>query len=417
MNLLVLTSSRADFGILQPLLVELDDTDGIDLGLLVSGTHLAPAHGLTVTDVERSGLPIVARAEILDRSPPPSGTPAGPGSDAVPSGEDWRQAAGVLGRAVDTFAGVIDDHGPHRALVLGDRFEAFGFAAACHLAGLPVAHLHGGEVTTGAFDDGFRHSITKFSSLHLVAAEPFRRRVIQLGEHPDTVHTVGALGLDAIRQRMTGRRHLRRTSTAVVAYHPATRSDEWELEMITTILKACQAADLERIVITRPNVDPGAGEINRVIDEHLDVAGVEVHESLGSERYLDELATCQVLIGNSSSGIIEAPFLGTPSINVGHRQDGRPRHPTTTDLPAPSVGDLVAAIERTNGAAEEPLLPTVYGNGRSARRAAALIAGDDWAGGSKHFFDLALGRLPEPRTEPLDLDAHDDLGLVGGRER
>lgn len=391
MKLLALTSTRADFGILRPLLDDLHATDVVDLGLLVTGTQLSAAHGSTVTEVERSGLPIAARAPIL---PSPGSTPISP---ITP---EWRIAASTLARSIEVFADVVDRYQPDRALVLGDRFEAFGFATACHLADVPLAHIHGGEVTTGAFDDGFRHGITKLSALHLVAAEAFRRRVIQLGEDPASVHTIGALGLDAIRRRLAGRPAIDRRATAIVTYHPATRSDEWGAETMSAILRACLGAELDRIIVTRPNVDPGSAEINRVIDEHRTTPRIEIHASLGSARYLDEVARAQVVIGNSSSGIIEAPFLGTPSIDVGHRQDGRPRARSTIDLPQPTVTDLIAAIERTAGAASEALQPTVYGDGHAAGRAVDLIAAD-WGLDPKPFFDLtdlAPAARPSPST-------------------
>lgn len=371
MKLLVFTSTRADYGILRPLLNLLDADEKIQLELLVTGTHLSTAHGLTRKEIVSDGYEISYDAAIL------------------PEGDDgWRRTVSALSIALDEYGSAICALEPDAALVLGDRYEAFAFASVCYLARVPLVHLHGGEVTVGAADEGFRHSITKLSNVHLVAAEEFRDRVIQLGESPESVHNIGALGLDAIRVALGGQR-LNRNETALVTYHPATLLDEDPGLMVEAIVGGCLMAGMPRIVLTLPNADHGASRIRTALRQFESEPSIEIHESLGSARYLRELATCRVVLGNSSSGIIEAPFLGTPTINIGGRQDGRPRSPSVIDLANPTVSEVSDSIHRVVSLKlREPFMPTIYGDGHSAQRALELVRGLDLNAGAKRFRDL-----------------------------
>jgi len=366
---LVFTSTRADYGILRPLLFACEASADIDCSLLVTGTHLSATHGYTLNDVRADGFAIECEAPIL--------------SETV----GWRGTAETMATAYGQFADAVDESSPDLAIVLGDRFEAFVFASVCHIARVPLVHLHGGEVTEGSIDDSFRHSMSKFADLHLVAAEEFRTRVVQLGEDPTAVHNVGALGLDSIRSAVKGL-PLERSSTALVTFHPATLSDEDPGRSMQAIVDACLAYGLDRVVVTAPNVDAGAERITDVLATYAGSERVEVHASLGSERYLRELASCAVVVGNSSSGIIEAPFLGTPTVNVGSRQDGRPREKTVIDVSNPTTERLIEAIGRALALTTPALRPTVYGDGMAAPRCLAAILAFEAPRAGKQFRNL-----------------------------
>ncbi|MEZ5342983.1 MAG: UDP-N-acetylglucosamine 2-epimerase, partial [Acidimicrobiales bacterium] len=248
-RLLVFTSARSDYGILRPLLRRLQAASELELGLFVTGTHLEEAHGATVTEIEADAMPIVARERI------------------VSSDDSWVGSARLTSRSIEASAAVLDRWQPDLALVLGDRVEALGFAIACHYAQLPLAHLHGGEVTSGAIDDSCRHAITKFASLHLAAAAEFGDRIVQLGERPESVHVIGALGLDSILedQRLIGESP-RDTGRVLVTYHPATSGDEGSLETATAMLHACIEADPLEVLVTLPNADHGSDLVRTAID-------------------------------------------------------------------------------------------------------------------------------------------------------
>ncbi len=373
-SLLVFTGTRADYGIMRPLLALLAD-EAIETSLLVSGTHLSPQHGMTADEIERDGHRVQARIPVLDDSMQDAGT---------------SPLAHSIGVGVQRYADELRARRPSIALVLGDRFEAFAFAVACHIERIPVAHLHGGEVTAGAIDDGFRHSISKFASLHLVASEEFRQRLLRLGEHPATVHTVGALGLDSLRAELE---HLPATADRqqiLLAYHPATAADEPPAATIERLVTAARETG-RPILATGPNADPGGDEIRAVLQRHADSGHLDFVESLGSVLFVRSLNTSAVMIGNSSAGIIEAPFAGVATVNVGVRQLGRPRASSVLDSDA-DAPNLSALIERAAATRPPRLGDTPYGNGHASVAALhALLDPSAWAAPTKHFYDGAGG--------------------------
>jgi UDP-hydrolysing UDP-N-acetyl-D-glucosamine 2-epimerase len=361
----VLTATRAEYGLLSGLLRELDDREEVELQLVVSGTHLAPEFGRTAGLIDADGFPAAATVEMLLSSDTGVG------------------AAKSLGLAVMGLAEALDRLRPDVLVLLGDRYEILAAAGAAALLSVPVAHIGGGESSEGAVDESVRHAVTKLSHLHFVAAEPFARRVVQLGEEPWRVHVVGALGVDNIvRLPLLDRSALQAAigvalgaPTIAVTYHPATLSPDGTgagLEAVFAALDACPEAT---VVFTEPNADPGGHAVRQRIRQYAaDRRGsTAVFGTLGQLRYLSLLRHADVVLGNSSSGIIEAPALGTPTVNVGDRQRGRLRAPSVLDVaetPAAVVAGLRRALDPDLAAAAAA---SPYGTGGTAARIADVL--------------------------------------------
>lgn len=311
----VFTATRAEYGLLRGLIARLRADQAFELQLIVAGMHLSPEFGRTIGEIEADGLMPDARVEMLLSSDTAVGV------------------AKSMGLGCIGFADALDRLRPDVLLVLGDRFEALAVAQVALVMGIPIAHLHGGEVTSGAYDDSIRHAITKMASVHFVAAPDYRRRVIQLGEHPDRVHVVGALGLDALHEGPGPDFTLVAAelgldplgSPALATYHPVTASSEDTIATCSAMLDALLAAEGLQTVITYPNADNGGRALIDLLNRY---GAAHPHRlfivpSLGMRRYKAVLRQAAFVIGNSSSGIIEAPSAGIPSVNVGERQAGR----------------------------------------------------------------------------------------------
>lgn len=378
----VFTGTRAEYGLLHWLLRGLDDDPAADLAVIVGGMHLSPEFGLTVRDVEADGLPIVARVEMLLSSDTPVGVAKSVG-------------LGVLGVA-DALAAAR----PDVLVVLGDRFEVLAAAQAALLLGVPVAHVHGGEVTEGAVDESIRHAVTKMAHLHFTAAERFRRRVLQLGEDPARVHVVGAPGLDWVarldplpRADLEAALGLPLTPPVLlVTYHPATAGDEDPEEAVGALLAALDRLPEATVVATGSNADAGGRAVRRALEAWASGRqGATVHGSLGQRRYLSLLARCDAVVGNSSSGIIEAPALGTPTVDVGTRQRGRPRATSVTRCPvdAAAIERAVRAVLDPDAPAHRPDPAPPYGRGGASDLIKSHLLAADLTGITlKRFHDL-----------------------------
>lgn len=333
----VFTGTRAEYGILRPLLRTILQKPELHLQLLVSGMHLSPEFGLTVREIEGDGFSIDERVEMLLSSDTPLGT--------VKSA-----ALGLMG-----IAEAIGRLAPDILVLLGDRFEAFAAAAAAYLLGVPVAHLHGGEVTEGAVDEGLRHAVTKMSALHFTATEEYRRRVIQLGEDPSAVFNVGALGVEEIRHLpLLSRPELEKSlgvplgeRSVLVTFHPVTQEAGSAKEQIGALLEALDRLPLSRILFTKANADAEGRLINALLEEYVASRPekASLFASLGQLRYLSAIRHCEAVIGNSSSGLIEAPSLGIPTVNIGNRQKGRVRGASVIDC-EPAADTIEAACRR-----------------------------------------------------------------------
>ena len=311
----VFTGTRAEYGLLYWLMKDIQASKQLKLQVIVSGMHLSPEFGETWRQIEADGFPVDAKVEMLLSSDTPVGVVKSIG-------------LGTIG-----FADALDRLRPDLLVVLGDRFEALAVVQAALIMRIPVAHLHGGEITEGAYDDAIRHAISKMASLHFTAAEAYRQRVVQMGESPETVFNVGAIGLD----------HLLRTAPMtqtelsaslgfalrkpyfLVTYHPVTIVDEDPEETFLSTLAAIDRFPDYQVLLTYPNADNGGRKIIPLLEDyaHRHPGRAAAVPSLGFKRYLSALRGAAAMIGNSSSGIIEAPSFGIPTINIGARQQGR----------------------------------------------------------------------------------------------
>ena len=311
----VVTGSRADYGLLYWLMQEIREDSDLNLQVVATGMHLSPEFGNTYKLIEADGFDIDARVEMLLSSDSPVGVAKSVG-------------VGVIG-----FADAFDRLKPDIILILGDRFEILAAAQAAFLSLIPVAHISGGELTEGVVDDAIRHAITKFSVLHFTANEVYRNRVIQLGEKPDTVFNVGEIGLDTIRRMsFLSRQELEaelsvefKENVFLITYHPETADAGNVREKCKCLLSALSGFKNATLIFTKTNADASGRIINRLFMEFAAVHKERTlyYDVMGSLRYLSALRVADVVIGNSSSGIVEAPSLKTPTVNVGIRQKGR----------------------------------------------------------------------------------------------
>jgi GDP/UDP-N,N'-diacetylbacillosamine 2-epimerase (hydrolysing) len=332
----VLTGSRADYGLLRPLLQELRDGAAVQLQLIATGAHLAPEFGSTYREIEADGFS-VDRAIDLQLG---DDTPVGVGH--------------AMGRALSGLADVLAALRSDLLVLLGDRYEVLCAAAAALVARVPIAHLHGGEITEGAFDDAIRHAVTKMSHLHFVAAEEYRRRVLQMGESADRVFLVGGLGVDAItRLELLDRPALERelgfrfcAKSLLITFHPATLDPTESSTQIAELLAALAPLDDTTLIFTMPNADPGNRAIAAAIDAFAAAhPNAAVFTSLGQRRYFSCVRQVDGVLGNSSSGLTEVPTFGKVTINVGDRQRGRLRANSVFDC-EPDRQSIAEALRR-----------------------------------------------------------------------
>jgi len=377
----VVTGTRAEYGLLKPVISLLHDDPEVDLQLVATGTHLSPGHGMTVTEIERDGFKPDARVEI-DLS------------------DDSR--LGVARAMAETTAKMsvaLNDLRPDLVLVLGDRYEILATAQAAMILAIPIAHIHGGEVTNGAFDDSIRHAITKMSALHFVATQEYARRVVQLGEQPGTVFNVGALGVDLATSTKTVTHEVLESTlkhdltkpVLLVTFHPTTRSGVSSKDEISEVLAALENFAYCSIVFTGVNADPGSAEIKNQIASFVarDPEKRSMHDSLGQVNYFSLMKISDVVVGNSSSGIIEAPAMHVPTVNIGSRQDGRMRADSIIDVPTHSAQIQTAIETALSPSWRERAAKTsgVYGAGNCAKTIADTLKTAN-LGVQKTFFDL-----------------------------
>lgn len=364
----VVTGSRAEYGLLYWLLKDLQADSRVTLQLAVTGMHLSPEFGLTVRQIEADGFTPDARVEMLLSSDSNTGI------------------AKSMGLGIIGFADALERLRPDLLVVLGDRFEVFAAAQAAMVARVPIAHIHGGELTEGLIDEAIRHSVTKMSHFHFVAAEPYRKRVIQLGEAPERVWNVGAPGLDAI----VGTAFLDRQALSasigfnlnrpyfLLTYHPVTLADVRAGGGISALLEALESFPEQGLLITGVNADSGNGAIQDALRVFSGRHPGRAHccVSLGQQRYLSAMSHAEVVIGNSSSGLIEAPALKVATVNIGDRQRGRIRAASVIDVAEEPLA-IAAGIRR---ALSEPFRAIVrevecpFGSGGASARIASILA-------------------------------------------
>lgn len=310
----VLTATRAEYGLLKPIILELKKDAECDVRVVVTGAHLSPEFGLTYKEIQEDNIFIDEKIEILLSADTPSAI------------------SKSMGLAMISFADYFKNLEPDMLIVLGDRYESLAVCCVAMNQRIPITHLYGGETTQGAIDESIRHAITKMSYLHFTSTEIYRNRIIQLGEEPGRVFNVGSIGVENIRKnKLMSKAELEESIKwslakpyAVVTYHPVTLGDKCSEDQIKQLLLALDLNPEYQYIITKGNSDADGRIINQMIDEYaLDHENCKVVSSLGVNRYLSAIKHSVMVIGNSSSGIIEVPSFKIPTINIGERQKGR----------------------------------------------------------------------------------------------
>ena len=309
------TGTRAEYGLLKPLIEQFMSDPNVDTGLIVTGMHLCKEYGNTIEVIQSDNMPIWDTIDILLSS------------------NTQCSIVKSMGLALLGFSESLNKIKPDILILLGDRFEAFCAAAAAVVLNVPIAHIHGGELTEGAIDDAFRHAITKMSYLHFASTEEYRKRIIQMGEEPDRVFNVGSLGVENIRKlKLLDRDELQKElgidlskPYCVCTFHPETLEPDKTIDHLYELIGALDKVNNQAIIFTGSNADSKGKKINQIIKSFVDERRSRTYFflNLGQLKYLSLLKYAQFVVGNSSSGIIEAPALGIPTINIGSRQNGR----------------------------------------------------------------------------------------------
>jgi GDP/UDP-N,N'-diacetylbacillosamine 2-epimerase (hydrolysing) len=364
----IVTGTRAEYGGLRWVMDGVRAYAGLVLQILVTGMHLSPEFGLTFQEIEDDGFSIDEKVEMLLSADTSTGIARSVG-------------LGVMG-----IADALNRLKPDIVVLLGDRYELLAAATAAMILRIPIAHLHGGEVTEGAFDDCIRHAITKMSHLHFVAAEDYRRRVIQMGEDPERVYLVGGLGVDAIKRAdLLDRKALEAElglqlgqKSLLVTHHPVTRGDVDSVAEQRELLAALATLDDVTLIFTMPNADTGGRELADDIKQFVAThPRAKSFVSLGQQRYLSCLKHVDGVVGNSSSGLCEAPTFNIGTINIGARQDGRLKAQSVIDC-VPERDAIIAAIQKLYSADFQRMLhagvTNPYGDGGASEKIVNVLA-------------------------------------------
>lgn len=313
----VVTGTRAEYGLMSRLIRMINDSDTIKLQLIATNMHLSSRYGNTYKEILADGINIDRQVPIIDER----------------AGDNATETLFSMSRALQGFAEAYAELQPDMVLLLGDRYEILAAATAAMIERIPIAHIHGGEITEGAYDDAIRHSITKMSHLHFPSTEEYRRRIIQMGEQPEMVFNVGALGVENIKKLPlmtkeeieTDLQFTINEKTILVTYHPVTLGNHTAEQDIKNFIEALEERTDLRIIFTMPNSDTGgqtiADAINAFVANNADRA--KAYKSLGVIRYLSLMKYAGAVVGNSSSGVLEVPSFGIPTLNIGDRQKGR----------------------------------------------------------------------------------------------
>lgn len=357
----IVTATRAEYGILRPLIEELGKEKEFEVQLLVTGTHLSEKHGATQKEILEDGSNIYRKIPILE------------------SGNEPRDVSFTMANAIREFAVYFAEEKPDILIILGDRTEMLGICCAAMNERIPIAHLHGGELTEGAVDDCVRHAITKMSYLHFPATEIYRKRIIQMGEQPERVHAVGALGVENILKTKLltyedvcgqigipmGRKYV------VVTFHPVTLEDNTVEAQTEALIQAMGQTKQYFYLITKANADAGGDVVNTMFEDFANrTENVKLVASLGMLKYLSAVKYSAFVLGNSSSGIIEAPALGTPTVNIGDRQKGR-LMPETVINCENKVSDILSAMATAEDIVHRPSY--LYGDGTASKKMTQII--------------------------------------------
>lgn len=362
----IMTATRAEYGLLRNIIYKLNKNENFNTKVVVTGMHLSPEFGLTYKEIENDGLNIDDKIEILLSSDTPT------------------SVSKSMGLAIISFSEYFERVKPDLLVVLGDRYETLAVCCAAMNSRIPIAHLHGGETTEGAIDECIRHCITKMSYLHFTSTKLYRRRVVQLGEDPSRVFNVGAPGVENIlKTKLLTKNNLENEigfkldkPYAVVTFHPVTLEENNVENEFKQILDACSKCDDMKFIFTKANSDSNGRIINYMIDKFaFNNNNVVAFESLGMIRYLSAIKYSHMVIGNSSSGIIEAPVFKVPTINIGDRQKGRLQGDTVINCITDSKQILLAIEKAMNMEFREKIknCENLYGDGNTSEKVVNII--------------------------------------------
>jgi len=362
----VITGTRAEYGLLRRVIQGIWDAPELTLQIIATGMHLSPEFGLTYREIDNDGFRIDRKVEMLTSSDTPVGI------------------AKSMGLGLIGFADALNELRPDLIVVLGDRFEIFVAVSAALVARIPVAHLHGGETTEGAFDEALRHSITKMSQLHFVAAEAYRQRVIQLGEQPERVFLVGGLGVDNIKHlKLLDRAELEASldfklgqKSLLITFHPVTLEESTAAEQMSELLAALSALNDTQLIFTLPNADTDGRALIKMVEQFVETHhNARAYASLGHMRYLSCITHVDGVVGNSSSGLTEVPWFKKGSINIGKRQRGRLQAASVINC-EPSRPSIQSALQKLYSLDFQESLSQVvhpYGQGGATKRVLDIL--------------------------------------------
>ena len=336
MTIAILTATRAEYGLLSPIIKRMLQDDDINAKVLVTGAHLSPEFGFTYKEIEEDGVTIDKKIEILAK------------------GDTGAAVSQTMGNALIKFGEYFECERPDALLVLGDRYETLAVCIAAMNAQIPVIHLYGGETTQGAIDEAIRHSISKMSYLHFTSTDEYRHRVIQLGENPNRVFAVGAIGVEnALSLPLLSKNELEQSlgfsldkPYVVATYHPVTLETISLDDQISDFFRAIEIRSNYTYIITKANADAGGRRVNELLEKFAKgKTNIHIVDSLGVKRYLSALKYCYMVMGNSSSGITEVPSFHIPTINIGDRQKGRTHAETVIDCKS-DTDSILSAMEK-----------------------------------------------------------------------
>ena len=362
----ILSATRAEYGLLKPIIKGLSAIDEFNVRIVVTGAHLSPEFGLTYREIEKDGFSIDEKIEILLSSDSPA------------------SISKSMGLALIGFADYFQRVNPFLLIVLGDRYETIAVALAAMNQRVPIVHLYGGETTEGAIDESIRHAITKLSYLHFTSTEENRKRVIQLGEHPERVYNVGAIGIENIKsENLLSKNELEQElgmsltdKFALVTFHPVTLENNSSQTQIEALLDVCIKYSSIKFIFTKANADSEGRLINQLIGEYSKkYLNILLFASLGTVKYLSAMRYSLMVIGNSSSGLVEAPSFGIPTVNIGDRQKGRIQASSVINC-EPNINSIQKAIEialSEEFATIAKFTANPYGDGKTSKKIVEII--------------------------------------------
>lgn len=335
----VVTATRAEFGLLCPVLRKLLGVSGFDIRIVATGMHLSPEFGLTYKEIENAGMKIDRKIEMQLSS------------------DSTVAMSKTMGVAMISFADYFQESKPDFLILIADRYETLSVAATAMCMQIPIIHLYGGEITEGAIDESIRHAISKMSYLHFATTESYRKRIIQMGENPERVFNVGGLGVENIKTcELFSRKELEKELDiklnkryVLVTFHPVTLEKNSAENQTLELMKACEEFPYIQFIFTKSNSDAYGRIINEMIADFVEgKENMKLFDSLGMRRYLSALKYAAFVLGNSSSGIMEVPSFGIPTVNIGDRQRGRLRADSVIDCNPDSISIIKAIYKALN---------------------------------------------------------------------